>query len=67
MCSIQVAFCSQKDQFNKKIGRQTVETKEAIVIQKRMLPHQLLQYCKKVTNTGWWGESDFHYLYKYLF
>jgi hypothetical protein len=66
MCSLQVAFCSQKDQFNKKIGRETAETKEPVIVSKRMLPHHLTQLADKVGGKGWYTESEFQYLYKYV-
>ena len=65
-CFIQVAFCSAKDQFNKKIGRETAEKKEQHFIDKKLVPIFLSVYCGKVWPNEDIHKSEFYYVYRYM-
>ena len=66
MCRVQVAFCSPKDQFNKKEGRETAKLHAEQLIQKRRLPQFVSEQADHVF-PNWMLERDYQYLYKYLF
>lgn len=65
-CVVQVAVCSRKDQFNKKIGRGTAELAEEHVINKRQLGHKMVDLYVLTAPTRQPYPKGFDYLYKYM-
>lgn len=62
---VQVAHCSRKDNYVKKVGRDVVERQPTKIVPLRYLPQELSRISDSVAkNTGDW--TDFSYAIKYF-
>lgn len=63
---VQGAWCSHKDEFNKKTGRSQADIAESKVINKRKIPHLVATMVNLVYASKHFHESNYYYLYKYV-
>jgi hypothetical protein len=61
---VQGTFCSHKDQFSRKLGREQAARNEAVEINKRELP-RFLAACNSALGVEY-TESQFYYTLKYV-
>jgi len=64
---VQGAWCSNKDEFNKRTGRSLADIAESKSINKRVLPRLVTQMQQVVyPGTTWAQERDHYYLLKFV-
>ena len=63
--NVGVAFCSPKDQFCKRIGREYAKSAEIKTINKRKLP-KMLAAVATVAGDALTSEKNWEYLYKFM-
>lgn len=64
--NVQVTFCSYKDQFVKKLGREKVHTKPVYEVEKKEVGFHLDTFWDKLYLRPFYDQSMFNYVIKYL-